>query len=841
MKNLDIQVFMYSVETSSFYNEVEHNIHSQLMSLYNKKNKLDIDGPDYKECKKEVNSDINVLKNELRESFRHHEGIRHLRHDALRESNIIAIFDSVLTRTLNINKETVTKDIIVVHAYYFEILEDIIKNGFMLDDEKYIYFSSSAGQIRTKKAVFIKESLWNMHKETLMCGLTVDSINKQGGINTNKYQAYLALSNSASVEWKFDIHRAIVVDDLETNVHSLVDFIDKDTYEITRQQMSIPVEHTDGCGMILPRKSKKSFMVRLPWIKGLLVPFPFDKFAEENNTFVVKDIYGVEHDIRNVDVIFTKSQFKMAKYYPSWADYQENFIKYNCKVAMLNEEDTTADAVLNYQMLQTLTDISDEELKQISDDTAQDILKVGSDKDTMLRVLGATETNQNKNSFQEALLIYPELLNDVHSKQVIKDKKKALVKDAKSGKLKIPGAKFTFLIPDLYAFCERLFLGISEPKGLLSNGEVYCSLYNAGKVDILRAPHLYREHAIKNNVINAEKVKWFITQGIYTSVHDAISKLLQFDNDGDKALVISDPLLVNIAERNMIKDDIVPLYYEMSKAPAQEINYDNIYNSLIAAYKANIGIISNNITKIWNSDRVDIDVIKWLVMENNFTIDFAKTLYKPTRPDHVDIVISQYTKAKVPQFFIHAKDKEVHNVEEINNSTVNRLEDIIPNKRINFKSVAGKFDFRMLMKNKRVPLDQEIIERYTHLDQNKHRLMKQLHSDDSKSNRQLYIYKFIRDELLKLNSNESYIVDVLVKYLYNEKKSSHKTTLWNSFGDVIVKNLKINIKGTMQCADCGERTEKKQAKKYCEKCAADRERKRVKKFRKKKVNGNKTA
>ncbi len=57
----------------------------------------------------------------------------------------------------------------------------------------------------------------------------------------------MALSNSASSPWEIDIDKAIVVNDLETNVSSLVDYIDRDTYEITRKIMDIPIEHTDGC------------------------------------------------------------------------------------------------------------------------------------------------------------------------------------------------------------------------------------------------------------------------------------------------------------------------------------------------------------------------------------------------------------------------------------------------------------------------------------------------------------------------------------------------------------------------------------------------------------------
>ena len=81
----------------------------------------------------------------------------------------------------------------------------------------------------------------------------------------------------------FDITKTVVVDDFETLVYGKVDYIDSKTYKIERRYMDIPVSHTDGCGMILPRVNDKNFMIRLPWVKGLLSPFAFDVFCKENN------------------------------------------------------------------------------------------------------------------------------------------------------------------------------------------------------------------------------------------------------------------------------------------------------------------------------------------------------------------------------------------------------------------------------------------------------------------------------------------------------------------------------------------------------------------------------
>ena len=167
-----------------------------------------------------------------------------------------------------------------------------------------------------------------------MCGLTINKINAKGGNNVNKHLAYMALTNSATDEWpEFDIDKSIVIDDFETNVYGTFDFVDESDYSITRKTDYVPVPHTDGAGMVLPCVSTKNFMFRAPWIKGLLGVFDFRKFVETNGySPVITDIYGQEHDIikEEIRIIFTKSQFKMYKYYDSWEEYKTYFKSAQC-------------------------------------------------------------------------------------------------------------------------------------------------------------------------------------------------------------------------------------------------------------------------------------------------------------------------------------------------------------------------------------------------------------------------------------------------------------------------------------------------------------------------------
>lgn len=482
---------------------------------------------------------ISAAKEELCAVLDRFDGVRVFRKEFVKDRNVISLFESALTRALGTETNTLTTDLVVVKTCYFKVLHDIILNGFDWNGDHYVIYTASAGQIRTKRSVFIREAALNAVSPKLMCGLTIEDINQKGGINTNKFLAYLALSNSATDPWQeFDITKCIVVDDMETLVEGEVDYIDSKDYSITRKVMGVPVPHTDGAGMVRPDVCKKNFMVRLPWVKGLLASFPYDKFIREANRRepgvnhgLVTDIYGVEHDVlaEDIQIIFTKSQYKLWKYM-DWRQYQENFQKYGCEAGICNmEDDVFEDAKINYQMLQTLTDLSDEELLAISERTRRKIQTVTSDRNTMLQVFGATAGNRRRNAFQESLMLYPELLQDEYCRDTLRMIKASLEKEAHAGRLDIAG-KYTFLIPDMYAFCQWLFLGDKDPSGLLENGEVYCRLFGGGKeLDCLRSPHLFLEHACRRNVagINDETKRWFQTNGIYTSCHDLISKILQ--------------------------------------------------------------------------------------------------------------------------------------------------------------------------------------------------------------------------------------------------------------------------------------------------------------------------
>ena len=806
-------IHLYSIATDAFYEPKEQYIHQRLLKLYKLRNK---ELPKWKKAsvnrviKKEKAKIIDLLEERLKSNEP-----RQLNSAVLIDKNVVSLFESALTRALDITTNSLTYDLMILNVFFFQVFESLVRDGFIYNGEKYIFLTASAGQIRTKRAVFIREAAYQKVQSRIMCGLTIEDINNQGGINPNKFLAYLALNNSATDVWEdFDIDKSIVVDDFESNVFGQVDFIDDVTYKIERQEKEVELCQTDGCGMMLDGPTR---MVRLPWIKGLLVQFPFDKFIQEkclNGKCIVTDIYGEEHDIlaEGIRYIFTKSQFKLAKYFNSWSCYKERFKNNQCEACYCNiEENYIPKARINYQMLQTLSDMKNEEIDKLIKPTLEEINSIGNDYQTTMRLLGATDYNQNPSYFQQALMLYPELFRDPYCRDVLKQTKKSLVKQAKAGRLRVNG-RYRFVSPDLYAFCEWLFLGIQNPQGLLRNGEVYVNEFRDGdELACLRSPHLYREWPIRVNKRNEETEKWFgMTKCVYTSCHDLISRIVQMDFDGDRLLVIKDRLLTKVAKRNM--QGIVPLYYIMKKAKGGLIDNETLYQGMVQAFTTgNIGPISNNITKIWNCGNVgkeQVDVIRWLCMENNYIIDAAKTLYTPTRPKEIHKIISSYTKAKVPDFFQYAKDKFPHQVEEPNQSTMNRIAAKIPDPKIKFSKSISKFDYRMLMNlnyDFSISSESKVVNSYDKW--NSRQYLFSIEEDNHQKQEDIYMYQKIRQNIIdECDKDINYVVNTLVAYLYTVRKSSQKKTLWACFGDIIVENLKNNLKNEGKvCKICGKR------------------------------------
>ena len=254
--------------------------------------------------------------------------------------------------------------------------------------------------------------------------------------------------------------------------------------------------------------------------------------------------------------------------------------------------------------------------------------------------------------------------------------------------------------------------------------------------------------------------------------------------------MIKDKTLTTVAKRNM--EGIVPLAYELKKAKSQEINNNTMYDGMIAAYNGgNIGIVSNNISKVWNCGVIEeeqLNIVKWLCMKNNQVIDYAKTLWLSEPPEDIERLMKSYTKNKLPAFFEFAKDKSKDQVEKPNDSTMNRISKSIPSSRISYCKTISKFDYRMLMNQKEeftISSDSEIIKTYDYW--NTHQYLFNSTTEDRVNKEETYMYQQIREKVLKSTEKSlDYVINTLVTYLYTVRPNSKKKILWGAFGREIV-------------------------------------------------------
>lgn len=610
--------------------------------------------------------------------------------------------------------------------------------------------------------------------------------------------------------------------------------------------MPVTIPFTDGFGISL-RKIESS-MIRLPFIKGLIAYCPrraFVDWCSANSIPIHKvvDIYGKSYSINEIDYIFTKSQFKMWKYYNNvldengniiktgWEVYKENFKKYGCDACRCNvERGVKLNSKTNYQVLQTLTtEMTDDDILSLASYDINCLNGIGRNVQCMLNVLGANEKkNDHMNWLQKSLLLYPEMLKDFYVKTLLKNTKDSMIKNFRSGKFSINGA-YVFAIPDTLACLQYWFTDMDKTDlskfGFVKDGNVSCRLFqNQEELDCLRSPHLDHAHCIRKNQVNEQTKTWTKSNGIYIGMKDIMSKLLMYDNDGDKLLVHNNKTIIKCAKQYQRKHGMIPNYYDMPKASPELISSDSLYNGIVMAYHhGNIGTPSNEITKIWQTLSPDsteeeiqhaINVIALRCADVNFTIDYAKTLYKPTIPKEILEQYKVYSGKKVPHFFIYAKGKSKDNVEELSNCNIDRISNVVKSNRIVFKDLLGKYSYKILMSNPYIDIKsekaQEIINLYREIENvNLRRLS---HTDwdniDFWEQKKVYLQiQFDSNKQRKLFTDligmpEEYISDVLVKALQDDV---NKDTLWRLFGEIIYHNIEINLNGTKICKKCGNR------------------------------------
>lgn len=463
--------------------------------------------------------------------------------------------------------------------------------------DEFVRLVGTNGGVKNNTVIFCNKNIYDNLDKRLNNGR-----DKKKKYVPAKFESYKALSCSISTPVT-QPKGILVIKDGETDIFEDVLRIsdngsggfklkEEDNFKITR-------EFTDGCGMICEKLSKQwcidlgeyildgnkrkqakytpsGFNIRNSWTKGMVFTFPYVEYGDEIGEYIVKDAWGNDIDIRNVELIITTNMLKLWDSYSSIDNYldncKENGYEY-CVTKMLPKElESVRD--MNYQFLQSY-DFSDEDIDKLIKPTVDSILgAMGNDYGKMLLFLKGNKITEDDFihedfDFIKALMIDKNMKNDPFVRQKIHRMIKKRINDSKKGVLQVNG-NYSIISGDLYALCQYMF---KKPvTGLLKKGEYYSRTWLDKGVNKVVA---YRSPMTNHNNIkifrfkdNKEVQKWYrfmTTCTVLNAFDTTMDALNGADFDGDAVITTDNEVLLRntkellpiICEQKTIKKKVI--------------------------------------------------------------------------------------------------------------------------------------------------------------------------------------------------------------------------------------------------------------------------------------------
>ena len=243
----------------------------------------------------------------------------------------------------------------------------------------------------------------------------------------------------------------------------------------------------------------------------------FKKFAEEvAHTYIIKDAWGDERDVRDADVILTVSMLKLWNSYAGYEDYYNNCMKNNYEfcIAKSTPHELRNVHTTNYQYLQDFS-FTDEQIDELIEPTVSKIKDcLGLDWRKLILYMCGSGLDEKSVVHMEpmckAIMANPELIKDPYVRSRVSRMIQKRINSAKIGVLDVSG-DYAIAGNDPYSLLQNIF-GL-EVTGLLKIGECYHKYWidkGSDEICVFRAPMTSIENVCKLRVVtNPEMEKWY--------------------------------------------------------------------------------------------------------------------------------------------------------------------------------------------------------------------------------------------------------------------------------------------------------------------------------------------
>ena len=487
---------------------------------------------------------------------------------------------------------------------------------------RYLAFERSGSMSRQARLSFIREDFYDTVCRRIMMDMTI------GDCQLSKLYAYNGLMLSSGI--RIDgigidqPHRVVVIDNptrTERNV-SVITVEDDGTQSSTRKyhrvekKEDIEITCFDGEGLISKeyarvvdeklcgKKVHTSFQIRMPYVKGMLHEVDFKDFLTLCGTDTITDLWGMEHSVRDVDVILTKSMFKgygwLTASGMNWEDYRAVFRKYRHALYITNvsKEKPEQTTELNYQFLTTVSIQGDEfrpaDLPDGWDHSPEEDPRNWLTKQTELRYYNLCanpqfrqdyflekanrvswwERHQGKDHILAAVLKKnPRFINEPIYTKRLEDEADKLVERYAVGRLIVAGDN-RYLSGDLLDFLAFLLPTVPPHKrrqrmfysAVMTDHFPESSFYapqaayaHDDACTLLRNPHIARNEELQLSFYDAKEERKQMRHYYFGHLTDVVmvdsnmlaaERLGGADYDGDMIKTISDPILNACVRRN---------------------------------------------------------------------------------------------------------------------------------------------------------------------------------------------------------------------------------------------------------------------------------------------------
>lgn len=486
---------------------------------------------------------------------------------------------------------------------------------------RYLAFERSGSMSRQSKLSFLREDVYDQVRRRIQMDMTI------GSCQLSKLYAYNGLMLSGGV--RLDgigidrPHRVIVVDNPVVTARDVpvITVEDDGTRNSTRKytrverRMDIPITCFDGEGLISKQYAKvvdralcgaavhTSFQIRLPYVKGMVHQVDFQTILDLCGQKVIRDIWGQEHSIRDVDIILTKSMFKgfgwLRDSGMTWEDYWAAFRRYRHALYITNVSKVKPEThtELNYQFLNTVS-IREEEFRPRDLPDGWDHSPEEDQRNWLTKQTETAYYNFRANKeFQQGYFLRrmnrwgilpfrksrehllgeilkknPRMIGEPVYQDELDARAKQILKNYAVGRLIVAGDN-RYLSGDLMDFISFLLESVPKKKRNKSYYEVTKSFrfknsafyapgaaYEHGDAcTLLRNPHIARNEELQLSFYDAKKERLQMRHYYFRHLTDlvmvdstmlAAERLGGADYDGDMIKTIADPILNECVRRN---------------------------------------------------------------------------------------------------------------------------------------------------------------------------------------------------------------------------------------------------------------------------------------------------